>query len=79
MASSASTRPVRSRFRSAGPLRVENGRAATVEVDGRGVQLTHLDKVFWPDPGITKRDLLNYYLAVGDALLPHLRDRAMVM
>jgi bifunctional non-homologous end joining protein LigD len=35
--------------------------------------------VFWPDLGITKGDLLRYYIDVSAALLPHLRDRAMVM
>jgi bifunctional non-homologous end joining protein LigD len=35
--------------------------------------------VFWPELGVTKRDLLQYYADVGPALLPHLRHRAMVM
>jgi bifunctional non-homologous end joining protein LigD len=43
------------------------------------VRLTHLDKVFWPDRGYTKGDLLRYYAAVSRALVPHLRNRAMVM
>src|SRR5207245_9185705 len=47
--------------------------------DGVGVRLTSVDKVFWPDAGITKRDLLQYYADVADAILPHLVDRAMVM
>jgi bifunctional non-homologous end joining protein LigD len=43
------------------------------------VRLTSLDKVFWPRAGHTKRDLLQYYADVSSVLLPHLRDRAMVM
>jgi bifunctional non-homologous end joining protein LigD len=43
------------------------------------VGLTNLGKVFWPEAGYTKRDLLQYYADVATALLPHLRDRAMVM
>jgi len=43
------------------------------------VALTNLDKVFWPEAGYTKRALLQYYADVAPALLPHLRDRAMVM
>jgi bifunctional non-homologous end joining protein LigD len=43
------------------------------------VKLTNLDKLFWPDLGITKGDLLNYYRAIAPVLLPHLADRAMVM
>jgi bifunctional non-homologous end joining protein LigD len=46
---------------------------------GREVRLTNLKKAFWPELGITKRDLLQYYADVAPALLPHLRDRAMVM
>lgn len=43
------------------------------------VRLTHLTKKFWPSLGITKGDLLRYYVAMAPVLLPHLRDRAMVM
>jgi len=50
-----------------------------VELEGRVVKLTNLEKPFWPKLGITKRDLLQYYADVGPFLLPHLTDRAMVM
>jgi bifunctional non-homologous end joining protein LigD len=50
-----------------------------VEVEGRLVKLTNLGKPFWPKLGITKRDLLQYYIDVSPLLLPHLADRAMVM
>src|SRR5262250_727819 len=50
-----------------------------VEVNGRVVKLTNLDKLFWPKLGVTKRDLIQYYINVAPALLPHLKDRAMVM
>jgi bifunctional non-homologous end joining protein LigD len=46
---------------------------------GRVVKLTNLDKPFWPELGITKRDLLQYYADVSSVLIPHLVDRAMVM
>lgn len=52
---------------------------AVVRVDGRDVRLTNLRKVFWQERGITKGDLLQYYLDVSTVLLPHVRDRAMVM
>jgi bifunctional non-homologous end joining protein LigD len=52
---------------------------ATLRFGRREVNLTNLNKLFWPDSGITKRDLLQYYADVSDVLLPHLRDRAMVM
>ncbi len=48
-------------------------------VAGRAVTLTNLAKPFWPELGITKGDLLQYYADIAPVLLPHLRDRAMVM
>ena len=50
-----------------------------VEIDGRVVKLTNLDKPFWPKLGVVKRDLIQYYINIAPALLPHLEDRAMVM
>jgi bifunctional non-homologous end joining protein LigD len=52
---------------------------AVVRVGRRSVRLTNLGKIFWPEAGHTKRTLLQYYADVADVLLPHLRDRAMVM
>jgi bifunctional non-homologous end joining protein LigD len=52
---------------------------ATVAVGSRRVGLTNLGKVFFPEPGFTKRDLLQYYADVSPLLLPHVTDRAMVM
>jgi len=50
-----------------------------LEIDDRVVKLTNLKKPFWPELGITKRDLIQYYADVAHVLLPHLADRAMVM
>lgn len=52
---------------------------AEISIGGRAVKLTNLRKPFWPELGITKRDLLQYYADVSAVLLPHLMDRAMVM
>jgi bifunctional non-homologous end joining protein LigD len=51
----------------------------TLQVDGREVRLTNLRKPFWPERGITKGDLIQYYADVSPVLLPHIRARAMVM
>jgi bifunctional non-homologous end joining protein LigD len=59
-----------------GPKDAEN---VVLPVDGREVRLTNLRKVFWSEQGTTKGDLLQYYADMADVLLPHLRDRAMVM
>ena len=53
--------------------------SAKLHVAGRDVQLTNLDKPFWPELGITKGDLIQYYADVAPLLLPHIRQRAMVM
>ncbi len=47
------------------------------EVGGRRLRLTHLDKPLWPDPLITKRRMVDYYVRVSPYLLPHLRDRPL--
>lgn len=48
-----------------------------VDIGGRIVQLSNLDKVLWPDDGYTKADLVQYYATVAPVLLPHLRDRPL--
>jgi bifunctional non-homologous end joining protein LigD len=45
----------------------------------RVLKLSNLDKPFWPDEGITKGDLLDYYRRVAPVLVPHLRDRPFTM
>ncbi|GAA1738922.1 ATP-dependent DNA ligase [Isoptericola hypogeus] len=46
-----------------------------VRVGNHDVRLTHLSKVLYPETGTTKRDVVEYYAAVADAMLPHVRDR----
>ena len=65
-----------------GAARVEIPRDADdaeVAVGDRTVKLTNLRKVFWDREGLTKGDLLRYYAEMAPVLLPHIRDRAMVM
>jgi len=50
-----------------------------LSVGGKEVRLTNLRKIFWPELKLTKGDLLQYYADVSHALLPHIRNRAMVM
>jgi bifunctional non-homologous end joining protein LigD len=51
----------------------------TLAVDGCEVRLTNLDKIFWKSDGISKGQLIQYYADIAPVLLPHIRDRAMVM
>jgi bifunctional non-homologous end joining protein LigD len=53
------------------PARIRRGR--------RTLELSNLDKVFFPGEGITKGELLAYYRTVAPVLLPHLRDRPFTM
>ncbi len=43
------------------------------------VKLTHVDKLFWPEDGFSKGDLIAYYRAVAPWLLPYLKDRPVVL
>jgi bifunctional non-homologous end joining protein LigD len=45
----------------------------------RTLKLSNLDKVFWPEEGLTKGDLLDYYRRIAPVLVPHLRDRPFTM
>ncbi|HZQ53119.1 MAG TPA: DNA ligase D [Bryobacteraceae bacterium] len=56
-----------------------SGREAIVEVDGHRLKFTNLNKVFFPNDGWKKRDLLEFYDRVATWLLPHLKDRPLSM
>jgi bifunctional non-homologous end joining protein LigD len=51
----------------------------TVELDGKRLRLSNLNKIYFPESGYTKRNLLAYYYSVADFILPFLRDRALVL
>lgn len=50
-----------------------------VEVDGRELKLTNLDKVLYPAVGFTKGEMVDYYAKVADAIVPHLKGRAVTL
>ncbi|WP_413667367.1 DNA ligase D [Mucilaginibacter sp. Mucisp86] len=47
------------------------------EICGHELKFTHLSKIYWPEDGVTKRDMFNYYYQVADYILPYLKDRPM--
>jgi len=57
------------------------GRAETItiELDGKRLRLTNLNKIYFPESGYTKRNLLAYYYEIADFILPFLRGRALVL
>lgn len=53
--------------------------ATEVEVGGRTVRISNPDRVYFPDLGLTKLDLVHYYLAVGEGIVNALRERPCMM
>ncbi|MBV8905985.1 MAG: DNA ligase D [Acidobacteriia bacterium] len=54
-----------------------NEKEVVRQVGGHPLKFTNLNKVFYPAEGYTKRDVLNYYAAIADLILPHLEDRPL--
>jgi bifunctional non-homologous end joining protein LigD len=59
--------------------RYDGAERRALDVEGRTVLLSNPDKVLFPATGFTKRDLVDYYLAVAPVLLPHLAGRAVTL
>jgi len=51
----------------------------TVDIQGRQLQLSNLDKVLYPEAGFTKGQVIDYCVRIAPVLLPHLRDRPLTM
>lgn len=50
-----------------------------LQIGRQTVEVSNLDKVLFPDDGLTKRDLIDYYRRIADVMLPHLRERPLNM
>lgn len=57
----------------------KSNRKTVLEVAGREVTVSHPDKVIFPEPGVTKLDLINYYLAVSEGALRGVAGRPMIL
>jgi bifunctional non-homologous end joining protein LigD len=55
------------------------GETRQVEVDGKELRLTNLDKVLYPETGFTKGEMVDYYARVAPAMVPHLSGRAVTL
>ena len=49
------------------------------KIGGHDLKFTNLSKIFWPDQGVTKRDMLNYYYQVAPYMLPYLVERPQTL
>jgi bifunctional non-homologous end joining protein LigD len=54
-------------------------RRVEIEVDGRALSLSNLEKVLYPKAGFTKGQVIDYYTRIAPVLLPHLRDRPLTL
>jgi len=55
------------------------GEDRQVEVDGKELKLTNLDKVLYPEVGFTKGEMVDYYARVAETMVPHLKGRAVTL
>jgi len=56
-----------------------HGENVTLEIDGKRFRVSNLNKVYFPESGYTKRDLIAYYYRMADYVLPFLKDRPLVL
>jgi bifunctional non-homologous end joining protein LigD len=52
---------------------------SVIEVEGRQIKLSNLEKVLYPKAGFTKGQVIDYYVRIAPVLLPHLADRALTL
>ena len=50
-----------------------------LEVDGRELAISNVDKIYYPETGFTKGEAIRFYSEIADVILPHLRDRPLTM
>src|ERR1700755_2165637 len=51
----------------------------SLDVGGTKVDVTNLDKIFYPKAGFTKGDVIDYYVRISPVLLPHLKNRPITL
>jgi len=55
------------------------GKKSSLEIDGRVLQVSNLEKVMYPEAGFTKADVIDYYIKVSKHILPHLKNRPLTL
>lgn len=69
--------PSPAKERSDQPLIPESAKELAVRIDGQPIKFTNVGKIYYPQDGYTKRDVINYYDAVSEYILPHLAGRPL--
>lgn len=55
------------------------GKKTALEIAGKTLQVSNLDKLMYPEAGFTKADVINYYIKASEYMLPHLKDRPFTL
>jgi bifunctional non-homologous end joining protein LigD len=74
----AQRQPVR-KSASVKPAKAKSAAASRTSAEVANVRLTHPDRVYWPDTGVTKADLAEYYVSAWDVMAPHVVDRPLAL
>jgi bifunctional non-homologous end joining protein LigD len=77
-ATAAQRQPVR-KSPSVKLAKAKSAAASRNSAEVANVRLTHPDRVYWPDAGVTKEDLAEYYVSVWDVMAPHVVDRPLAL
>ena len=77
IAATAKSRPIRRTANAASELIKPSFKDKSAGGEGSGSQLTHPDRIYWPDVGVTKKDLAEYYVSIWDWIKPHIVDRPL--
>ena len=56
-------------------VKIKSSGSNSLEIDGNRVNFTNLEKIYWPDSGLRKYDLIDYYLKISEHIIPYLKDR----
>jgi bifunctional non-homologous end joining protein LigD len=56
-----------------------NDTCSSINIDGHDIELSHCDKLLFPDNGISKGDLIDYYRRIAPVMLPHIENRPLSM
>jgi bifunctional non-homologous end joining protein LigD len=55
------------------------GKKSVLEIDGRALQVSNLEKVLYPEAGFTKAEVIDYYIKAAPFILPHLKNRPLTL